>query len=192
MPWTSPFRSSAARTAREPAGSPTRASTGSWGFPTSGTGDLPIREPISGGSCLWITSSITQSWNGSRPKRKRFGTADPIHGHQEGRFFHGYYGNYCYLPLYIFSGEHLLCARLRCSNVDGADGAVEELNRIIGQIRQSWPEVSIIIRADSGFCRDELLSWCEAHQVDYVVGLAKNDRLKREIAESMSQAEAEF
>ena len=119
-------------------------------------------------------------------------TDDPIHGHQEGRFFHGYYGNYCYLPLYIFSGEHLLCARLRCSNVDGADGAVEELNRIIGQIRQSWPEVSIIIRADSGFCRDELLSWCEAHQVDYVVGLAKNDRLKREIAESMSQAEAEF
>ena len=81
---------------------------------------------------------------------------------------------------------------MRCSNVDGADGAVEELNRIIGQIRQSWPEVSIIIRADSGFCRDELLSWCEAHQVDYVVGLAKNDRLKREIAESMSQAEAEF
>ncbi len=97
-------------------------------------------------------------------------TDDPIHGHQEGRFFHGYYGNYCYLPLYIFSGEHLLCARLRCSNVDGADGAVEELNRIIGQIRQSWPEVSIIIRADSGFCRDELLSWCEAHQVDYVGG----------------------
>ena len=119
-------------------------------------------------------------------------TDDPIHGHQEGRFFHGYYGNYCYLPLYIFSGEHLLCARLRCSNVDGADGAVEELNRIIGQIRQSWPEVSIIIRADSGFCRDEWLSWCEAHRVDYVVGLAKNDRLKREITESMSQAEAEF
>ena len=66
-------------------------------------------------------------------------TDDPIHGHQEGRFFHGYYGNYCYLPLYIFSGEHLLCARLRRSNIDGADGAVDELNRIIGQIRQSWP-----------------------------------------------------
>ena len=119
-------------------------------------------------------------------------TDDPIHGHQEGRFFHGYYCNYCYLPLYIFSGEHLLCARLRRSNIDGADGAVEELKRIIGQIRQSWPEESIIIRADSGFCRDELLSWCEAHQVDYLVGLAKNDRLKRELAEQMSQAEAEF
>ena len=119
-------------------------------------------------------------------------TDDTIHGHQEGRFFHGYYGNYCYLPLYIFSGKHLLCARLRRSNIDGADGAVEELKRIIGQIRQSWPKVSIIIRADSGFCRDELLRWCEAHQVDYVVGLAKNDRLKRKIAEQMSQAEAEF
>ena len=81
---------------------------------------------------------------------------------------------------------------MRRSNIDGADGAVEELKRIIGQIRQSWPEVSIIIRADSGFCRDELLGWCEAHQVDYVVGLAKNDRLKRKIAEPMSQAEAEF
>ena len=85
---------------------------------------------------------------------------DPIHGHQEGRFFHGYYGSYCYLPLYIFSGEHLLCARLRRSNIYGADGSVEELSRIIGQFRQSWPEVSIIIRADSGFCRDDLLLWC--------------------------------
>ncbi len=90
-------------------------------------------------------------------------TDDPIHGHQEGRFFHGHYGNYCYLPLYIFSGEHLLCARLRRSNIDGADGSVEELKRIVGQIRQSWPEASIIIRADSGFCRDAILSWCEAH-----------------------------
>ncbi len=119
-------------------------------------------------------------------------TDDPIHGHQEGRFFHGYYGNYCYLPLYIFSGEHLLCARLRRSNIDGADGSVEELSRMIGQIRQSWPEVSIIIRADSGFCRDDLLLWCEENNVDYVIGLAKNDRLKGEIAEEMSQAKVEF
>ena len=119
-------------------------------------------------------------------------TDDPIHGQQEGRFFHGYYRRYCYLPLYIFCGEHLLCARLRRSNIDGADGAVDELKRIIGQIRHGWPEVSIIIRADSGFCRDELLRWCEAHQLDYVIGLAKNDRLKREIAEEMTQAEAEF
>ena len=119
-------------------------------------------------------------------------TDDTIHGHQEGRFYHGYYGNDCYLPLYIFSGEHLLCARLRRSDIDGADGSVDELNRIVGQIRQSWPGVSIVIRADSGFCRDELLGWCEDHHLDYVIGLAKNDRLKREIAEQMSQAEAAF
>ena len=105
-------------------------------------------------------------------------TDDPIHGQQEGRFFHGYYRHYCYLPLYIFSGEHLLCARLRCSNIDGAAGSVEELERIVGRIRQSWPEVSIVIRADSGFCRDDLLRWCEDHHVDYVMGLANNDRLK--------------
>jgi hypothetical protein len=121
-------------------------------------------------------------------------TDDLIHGNQEGKFFHGYYGNYCYLPLYIFCGEHLLCARLRRSNIDGAEGAVEELNRIVGQIRQAWPEVKIIIRADSGFCRDDLMSWCEdeRNRVDYVLGLAKNERLKKEIAEEMKQAEAQF
>jgi len=121
-------------------------------------------------------------------------TDDLIHGNQEGRFFHGYYGNYCYLPLYIFSGEHLLCARLRQSNIDGADGAVEELIRIIGQIRQAWPEVEIIIRADSGFCRDDLMSWCEdeKNRVDYALGLAKNERLKKEIGEELKQAEAQF
>jgi len=119
-------------------------------------------------------------------------TDDLIHGNQEGRFFHGYYGNYCYLPLYIFSGEHLLCARLRRSNIDGAEGSVEELTRIVGQIRQAWPEVRIIIRADSGFCRDELMAWCEANQIDYVLGLAKNERLKKEIAEELQQAEGQF
>ena len=119
-------------------------------------------------------------------------TDDPIHGNQEGRFFHGYYGNYCYLPLCIFSGEHLLCARLRRSNIDGAEGSVEELTRIVGQIRQSWAAVKIVIRADSGFCRDELMSWCEKNGVDYVLGLAKNARLKKEIAEEMKQAEALF
>jgi hypothetical protein len=119
-------------------------------------------------------------------------TDDLIHGNQEGKFFHGYYGNYCYLPLYIFSGEHLLCARLRRSNMDGAEGAVEELTRIVEQIRKAWPEVKIIIRADSGFCRDDLMSWCEANQIDYVLGLAKNERLKKEIAEELQQAEAQF
>jgi hypothetical protein len=121
-------------------------------------------------------------------------TDDVIHGNQEGRFFHGYYGNYCYLPLYIFSGEHLLCARLRRSNIDGAEGAVKELTRIVGQVRQAWPEVKIIIRADSGFCRDDLMSWCEdeKNRVDYVLGLAKNERLKKEIVEEMKQAETLF
>ena len=114
-------------------------------------------------------------------------TDDLIHGNQEGRFFHAYYGNYCYLPLYIFSGEHLLCARLRRSNIDGCDGAVEELTRIVSQIRQVWPDVKIIIRADSGFCREDLMSWCENNRIDYVLGLAKNARLKKEIAEEMKQ-----
>ena len=93
-------------------------------------------------------------------------TDDPVHGKQEGRFFHGYYGNYCYLPLYIFCGEHLLCARLRTADQDGAAGTVDELSRIIARIRAQWPPVRIILRGDSGFCRDDLMSWCETHQVD--------------------------
>jgi len=104
-------------------------------------------------------------------------TDDPIHGHQEGRFFHGYYGGYCYLPLYIFSGEHLLCARLRRSNIDASAGSVEELARILGQIRARWPATKIVIRGDCGFCREEIMAWCEAHGVDFVLGLAKNERL---------------
>jgi Transposase DDE domain group 1 len=93
-------------------------------------------------------------------------TDDPLHGRQEGRFFHGYYGHYCYLPLYILAGDHLLCARLRPSNLDAAAGCVEEVARIVAQIRQAWPEVRIRLRADSGFCREELMAWCEQKQVD--------------------------
>jgi len=119
-------------------------------------------------------------------------TDDPLHGEQEGRFFHGYYGHYCYLPLYIFCGESLLCARLRVSNIDGAAGSQEELERIVRQIREAWPDVQIIVRGDSGFCREELMAWCEANQVDYVLGLAKNDRLKAEIAAELHQAAAEY
>jgi len=115
-------------------------------------------------------------------------TDDPLHGNQEGRFFHGYYGHYCYLPLYIFCGEHLLCARLRPANIDGAAGSVEELARLVQQLRQAWPQVRIIVRGDSGFCREELMAWCEANQVDYVLGLAKNDRLRAEIATELAQA----
>jgi hypothetical protein len=117
-------------------------------------------------------------------------TDDPLHGNQEGRFFHGYYGNYCYLPLYIFCGEFLLCARLRSSNIDASEGTVEELKRIVGQIRQAWPDVKIIVRGDSGFCRDGIMSWCESEKIDYVFGLAKNERLKAVIAEELRQAQA--
>ncbi len=117
---------------------------------------------------------------------------DLLQGEPEGRFFHGYYGHYCYLPLYIFCGEHLLCARLRVANIDGAAGSVEELARIVAQIRQAWPEVQIIVRGDSGFCREELMAWCEANQVDYVLGLAKNERLKAEITAELHQAAEEY
>jgi hypothetical protein len=115
-----------------------------------------------------------------------------LHREQEERFFHGYYGHYCYLPLYIVCGEFVLCARLRPSNIDGAKGSVAELERIVGQIRQAWPQVRIILRGDSGFCRDELLSWCEENGVDYVVGLAQNARLLREIAPASAQAASQF
>jgi hypothetical protein len=113
-------------------------------------------------------------------------TDDPVHGQQEGRFFHGYYGHYCYLPLYIFAGEHLLCARLRPANIDASAGAPEEVARIVAQLRTTWPEVRIVLRADSGFCRDALLTWCEAHGVDYVIGLARNARLTALIADDLA------
>jgi hypothetical protein len=119
-------------------------------------------------------------------------TDDQIHGHQAGRFFHGYYKNYCYLPLYIFCGEHLLCARLRPSNIDASAGSVKELERIVAQIRAQWPDVQIVIRGDSGFCREQIMSWCEEHDVDYVLGLAKNDRLIAELADELEQAHRLF
>jgi hypothetical protein len=109
-------------------------------------------------------------------------TDDPIHGHQLGRFFH------CFLPLYIFCGDHLLCARLRPSDIDASAGSVKELERIVSQIRNKWPDVHIIIRADSGFCREPIMFWCEQNNVDYVLGLAKNERLKKEIARQLRQA----
>jgi len=118
-------------------------------------------------------------------------TDDPVHGAQEGRFFHGYYDEYCYLPLYIFCGEHLLGARLRPGNSDAAAGAQEEVGRLVTQIRAVWPEVRLTLRADSGFCRNALLSWCEANHVDYVIGLAKNERLATLIAGELAAAEAD-
>lgn len=118
-------------------------------------------------------------------------TDDPLHGHQEGRFFHGYYDCYCYLPLYIFCGRHLLSAKLRRSNIDASAGAVVETARIVAQIRSRWPHVQIILRADSGFAREELMAWCEDNGVDYVFGLARNERLVARIKRQLAAAERE-
>ncbi len=115
-------------------------------------------------------------------------TDDLIHGNQEGRFFHGYYGDYCYLPLYIFAGDSLIGARLRESNKGAAKGSIEELERIVGQIRKGWPEVRIIIRGDSDFSTEEIMGWCDTNDVDYVFGLSKNSRLKEKIRKQMERA----
>lgn len=112
----------------------------------------------------------------------------PLHGKQEGRFFHGYYDNYCYLPLYVFCGEQVLCCRLREANRDASAGALNEIRRIVTQIRQRWPKVKIVLRGDSGFCRNELMSWCEANQVDFLFGLAKNKRLSKIIGADLQTA----
>jgi len=118
-------------------------------------------------------------------------TDDPLHGEQEGRFFHGYYDCYCYLPLYIFCGRHLLAAKLRTADKDAADGAKEEIARIVAQIRARWPHMEIILRADSGFARDDLMSWCEDNGIDYIFGLARNERLVRAIRRQLAQARRE-
>jgi hypothetical protein len=118
-------------------------------------------------------------------------TDDPLHGRQEGRFFHGYYGCYCYLPLYIFCGEHLLCARLRSSDIDASAGALDEVQRIVQHIRSRWPRVHIILRADSGFAREAIMAWCEESGVDYVFGLAKNARLNRVLGRELRQVKLE-
>jgi Transposase DDE domain group 1 len=120
-------------------------------------------------------------------------TDDPLHGHQEGRFFHGYYGHYCYLPLYIFCGDFLLGARLRLANEDPGAGALEEIQRIVEQVREQWPAVQIILRGDSGFSREALMSWCESQPgVDYVFGQAKNERLLKLLSSEMEEAKQQF
>jgi hypothetical protein len=119
-------------------------------------------------------------------------TDDPLHGDQEGRFFHGYYRCYCYLPLYIFDGRHLLVAKLRQANIDASAGSREEIARIVAHLRKAWPNVGICLRADSGFARDGLMSWCEENQVDYVFGLARNRRLEPMIAAELAEAKAAF
>ena len=130
---------------------------------------------------------------GSAPKEITLdldATDDPLHGEQEGRFFHGYYRCYCYLPLYIFCGRHLLVAKLRRSNIDGAAGAVEEIERVVAQIRERWPQTRIVLRADSGFARDDLMAWCEDNEVSFLFGLARNKRLVGEIQAELAEAEA--
>jgi hypothetical protein len=118
-------------------------------------------------------------------------TDDPLHGQQEGRFFHGYYSCYCYLPLYVFCGRHLLAALLRPSNIDAAAGAVVEVARIVNRIRAAWPRVEIVLRADAGFARDELMTWCELNDIDYVFGLARNARLVAELEDDLAAAAAQ-
>jgi len=119
-------------------------------------------------------------------------TDDPLHGKQEGRYFHGYYGCYCYLPLYIFCGDHLIGTRLRPSNRDAAAGALEEVIRIVDRVRASWPEVRILLRADSGFCRDAIMTWCESNNVEYLFGLARNRRLEERLTSSMVEAKEQY
>jgi Transposase DDE domain group 1 len=120
-------------------------------------------------------------------------TDDPLHGHQEGRFFHGYYDCYCYLPLYVFCGRHLLLAKLRRSDIDASAGSVEAIGRMVRQIRARWPHVRILLRADSGFAREALMAWCGENRVDYVFGLARNNRLvgmiEAELAAARTTAE---
>ncbi len=132
--------------------------------------------------------------HGSAPKQITLdldATDDPLHGHQEGRFFHGYYDCHRYLPLYIFCGRHLLAAKLRRSDIDASTGAVEEVARIVAQVRARWPRVRILLRADSGFAREALMRWCEQNRVDYLFGLARNARLSSEIGTEMEQARME-
>ncbi|KKK57290.1 hypothetical protein LCGC14_3055950, partial [marine sediment metagenome] len=119
-------------------------------------------------------------------------TDDPLHGRRQGRFFHGYYDCYCYLPLYVFCGDYLLCAKLRSSNIDASAGTTEELQRIVELIRSKWPDVRIIVRGDSGFCRDDIMSWCEDNGVDYLFGMAGNIRLRGKIAKELAKAKQAF
>ena len=119
-------------------------------------------------------------------------TDNTLYGNQEGRFYHGYYHDYCYLPLYVFCGEHLLCARLRMSNIDASADSMEELEPLIARIRQRWPAVKIRLRGDGGFCREKLMAWCEREGMDYIFGLAQNERLKKQIAPQMAQAEKPY
>jgi len=156
-------------------------------------GDRYRKMSVDEGAMKRLFVNLFLQTHASAPKRIVLdldATDDPIHGDQEGRFFHGYYKCYCYLPLYVFCGRHLLLAKLRPSNMDASAGAKEEIASIVAQIRERWPDVDIWLRADSGFCREELMGWCEAHGVHYVFGLARNGRLEALIADELAEVEA--
>jgi hypothetical protein len=119
-------------------------------------------------------------------------TDDTLYGNQEGRFYHGHYHDYCYLPLYVFCGEHLLCSRLRMSNIDASADSVEELEPVVARIRQRWPAVKIWLRGDGGFCREKLMAWCGSQGIEYIFGLAQNARLKKLIEAQMAEAERQY
>jgi len=137
---------------------------------------------------LFVQSQLTSGGPPNRIVLDVDATDDPIHGNQLGKFFHGYYDGYCYLPLYVTCGEHVLCAKLRPSNIDASSGVTGVVSRIVEQIRQQWPDVQIIMRGDSGFCREHLMHWCETNHVDYLLGLAKNKRLLKMIGKQMHEA----
>ena len=150
-----------------------------------------IRYDENHGERFFVDHFLRSYHHGKQPKEIVLdldATDDPLHGKQEGRFYHGFYKSYCYLPLYIFCDGYLLAAKLRPSDIDAARGADTELERIVEQIREVWPDVRIIVRGDSGFCREWLMSWCEEHQVEYLFGIARNTRLRAAITEEMQQA----
>ena len=142
----------------------------------------------------WFVETFLRSRGGPPPLvvLDADATDDPLHGEQEGRFFHGYYKEYCYLPLYIFCGRDLLSAKLRPGDCDASAGTKEELERIVAQIRACWPGVRVLLRGDAGFCREEIMAWCEANGVDYILGLPKNARLLERIAAEAAEAAAAF
>jgi hypothetical protein len=166
--------------------------------PADATADSRYRKVVYDGE--QIADLFVDAFLDANPKRPKEivldldATDDLIHGTQEGRFFHGYYGNYCYLPLYIFAGDFLLCAKLRKSDIDASAGSLDEVKRIVTRIQARWPKTRFILRADSGFARDEIMTWCEENDVDYLFGLAKNGRLEKLIAaelEAVKQKAAE-
>ena len=171
--------------------SPARARSTGWST-------APRKPTATAGSPTTARRSRRCSWSSSSTRTRRppkeivldlDATDDPLHGHQEGRFFHGYYDCYCYLPLYVFCGRHLLAAKLRRANIDASAGAVEEVARIVGQVRVRWPRVRIVLRGDSGFAREPLMLWCEENRVDYLFGLARNPRLVERIHIELASAE---